>query len=415
MKNPTWDSMKRWIRQEQKTVGLSVLVSILIIIFSYVMGNTTIPLPGEVQVLKDFDDFKEFAGMQRGNVPDSFLFVNVCYDKELVDYEENGIPVGKTVITDRTKLLKLLNEAKKANNYRYIFMDVHFDGSLETPVDSELFQTIASMDRIVIPTHKDNTLKDCVLFAKAAKADYTTTWKVLTFSHYQFLQDDELSVPLKMYVDKKHLKGSGIEKHWGGLWYTDEGRLCQNGVTLLLPICINGSLKDEEGHVRERNYVYLGSDLVDEDFPIEEQIADKIVVIGDLKNDTHSTYLGTQPGSSICMNAYIALMNGNHLVKWWYEFFLFLVYSIVGCFYLKGRSFSVLFSNPWLSVLMSFFSTATLFYIITIIVKWQGFVFNLWVPTTVYSLIDTYIQKRNLFNNKKNEKIINADKLKPVD
>ncbi len=412
MKHRKWDSLKKLLRKERRLLKLSVLISFIITIFSYVMGNSSYPLPGETQVLKDVDDFKEFAGLQRGNVPDSVLFINVCYDKALVDYAENYIPVGKTVITDREKLLKLLTIAKRANNYRYIFMDVFFDENIETPYDSALFHTILSMDRIVIPSHKDGNLKDSSLYKKSANADYITTYKVFSFSRYQFLHGDDLSVPLKMYVDRMNLEDTGINSHLGGLWYSDRGRLCQNSVVLSLPVTIYGSMIDKEGQVRERNYVYLGADLLEEDYPVEEQIADKILVIGDFKNDSHVTYLGAQPGSSICVNAYIALMNGDHLVKWWYVISLFLVYSIVGVFYLNGKSFSSLFLNPWLGVLMSFFSTATLFFIIAIIAQWSGLVFNMWVPTTVYSLIDTYIQKHNLFKTKRNEKINNTIKSK---
>jgi len=408
MKGYWLTNAEKWLKQERNTIKYSVFVSIVITVFSYVMGNTGIPLPGETQVLKDFDDLKEFFGLQRGHVPDSFLFVNVCYDKDMVEYEENGIPVGKTAITDRAKLLRLLQTAYRANNYRYIFLDVIFDNTIETPYDSALFHTIASMDRIVIPSHADVVLKDSVLCEKAANADYLTTWKVATFSRYQYQPNDEITVPLRMYIDRKHVKGNGIEKHCGGLWYTDGGRLCQSAVVLQLPVTMLGSLIDEEGQVRERNYVYLGSDLLEEDFPMEEQIDDKIVVIGDFKNDVHLTYQGNQPGSAICVNAYIALMNGDHIVKWWYVVFLFVIYVIVGYFYLNGKSFSTLFRNPWLGVVMSFFSTATLFLLIAIFVNLFGIVFNMWVPTTVYSLIDTYIQKRNLFKTKKNEKSANA-------
>ena len=53
---------------------------------------------------------------------------------------------------------------------------------------------------------------------------------------------------------------------------------------------------------------------------------------------------------------------------------------------------------------MSFRSTATLFMVIALIAFWHEIAFNMWVPATIYSLIDTYVQKRNLFNKKKNEK-----------
>ena len=193
-----------------------------------------------------------------------------------------------------------------------------------------------------------------------------------------------------------------IKKHWGGLWYTDNGRLCQNSATLLLPIRIMGSLLDEEGQVRERNYIYLGADLLDLDevMPVSEQIDDKLIVIGDFKSDVHSTFLGMQPGSSILFNGYIALSQGAHLVNWLYMGILFVIYIIIGLFYLSGHSFSSMCANPWLSIVLSFLSTATVFLIIALIASWYDIAFNMWVPTTVYSLYDTFMQKYNIYKNK---------------
>ena len=399
MKIPFWNTIKTWIRQHRSLVFLSVLTSTIIIIFTYVMGNSGYPLPGETGALKQITDYKKFLGMQIGNVPDSILFINVCYDKALVPYEENEVPVGNTIITDREKLLQFLTKAKEANNYRYIFMDVFFEEGMETEYDSALFNTIISMDRIVIPKHKGVNMCDSILYQKASNADYATTWQALTFSRYQYIHDEDESVALKIYQDRF---GSDIKKHWGGLWYTDNGRLCQNSATLLLPIRIMGSLLDEEGQVRERNYIYLGADLLDLDevMPVSEQIDDKLIVIGDFKSDVHSTFLGPQPGSSILFNGYIALSQGAHLVNWLYMGILFVIYIIIGLFYLSGHSFSSMCANPWLSIVLSFLSTATVFLIIALIASWYDIAFNMWVPTTVYSLYDTFMQKYNIYKNK---------------
>lgn len=123
----------------------SISLSLVILIFSYLIGNTSFAMPGETALFQKINGWNSFWGVQKGNVPDSLLFINVCYDKELANYEENGIPVGKFVITDREKLLRLLTEAKAANNYRYIFLDIVFENEINTPVDSALFQTIASI------------------------------------------------------------------------------------------------------------------------------------------------------------------------------------------------------------------------------------------------------------------------------
>ena len=408
MMKTLWKNIVNWERSNRKTLRVSILVSLAITLFSYFVGNSMLPIPGEYAAQKQISDFKKFLGVQLGNVPDSVLFINVCYDKELVPFEEEGMPVGNMVITNREKLLKLLTAAKESNDYRYIFLDVIFEDGTVTPFDSALFHTIASMDRIVIPEHKGTKLAADILYAKAANADYATTWKQPTFAHYQFLHDDSIpSVALRMYADRNHLEDNAITPHWGGLWYTDRGRLCHNGATLFMKVIVNGKLLDEEGQARERNYIYLGADLLDMDevVPVKEQIKDKILVIGDYNNDMHTTYVGPQPGSPLCLNAYIMLMNGKHLVSWITVLILFLVYTTVGTFYLRGTSFQTLFANPWLGVIMSFLSTATLFFIIAVIAFWHDIAFNMWVPTTIYSLIDTYVQKRNLFKNKKNEKI----------
>ena len=407
-----WKHIQDWYRNNRKTLRVSLLVSLAITIFSYEVANSLQPMAGEYAAQKQINDFRKFLGLQQGHVPDSILFINVCYDKTLIPYEEQGMPVGNTVITDREKLLSLLTEAKKANNYRYIFMDVCFEEGLETEADSALFHTIASMDRIVIPEHKGVPLADKILYTKTANADYAVTWQQLTFAHYQFLHDDSIpSVALRIYADRNHREGNAITPHWGGLWYSDNGRLCQNGATLFMNIRINGSLLDAEGQELERNYIYLGADLLDlnEVIPIKEQIKDKILVIGDFKGDVHTTYAGPQPGSSLCINAYLMLMEGKHFVNWPNIFIMFIIYTSIGLFYLRGTSFQTLFANPWTGVLMSFFSTATLFFVIAIIAFWHDVAFNMWVPTTIYSLIDTYVQKRNLYKNKKkNEKTHSA-------
>lgn len=394
------NKIKTWIRERRRLLALSVITSAVIILFTYVMGNSGYPLPGETGALKQITDYKKFLGMQLDNVPDSVLFINVCYDKMLVPYEENEMPVGSTVITDRQRLLQFLTKAKAANNYRYIFMDIFFQEGLQSDYDSALFRTITTMDRIIIPKHKGMNLCDSSLYQKAANADYATTWQALTFSRYQFIHDDEASVALKIYEDRCQ---GDIERHMGGLWYTDRGRLCQNSATLLLPIRITGSLIDEESQARERNYIYLGADLLelDEVMPVSEQIADKFIVIGDFKNDKHSTFLGAQPGSSIVFNSYIALTQGAHLVNWPYMAILFVIYIVIGLFYLSGHSFSSLCSNPWISILLSFASTATVFLIIALVASWYDLAFNMWVPTTVYSLYDTFMQKYNIYKNKK--------------
>ena len=124
-----------------KLVG-ALLLSIGIIAASYFIGNSDIPMPDEMKVLRTFDRFMKFSGQYEDNLPDSILLVNVCYDKQLVDYAIHDIPVGQFVITDREKLLRFLTAACEADNYRYIMMDVFFEHNIESPQDSALLTAL---------------------------------------------------------------------------------------------------------------------------------------------------------------------------------------------------------------------------------------------------------------------------------
>ena len=188
-----WQGILQKLRKDRRIYCISAGFSLVIIVGTYLFGNTRHSLPGDNAALTEIYYAKRFLGRTVDNVPDSMLLINVCYDKALVEYEEDGMPVGNMVITDREKLLKLLTIAKAANNYRYIFMDVNFEEGINSPSDSALFQTIKSMDRIVIPNHSKSRMKDSGLYAKSANADYSITWKVRAFSHFQYLRYDSVA------------------------------------------------------------------------------------------------------------------------------------------------------------------------------------------------------------------------------
>ena len=57
----------------------AILLGIGIIAASYFIGNSDIPMPDEMKVLRTFDRFMKFSGQYEDNLPDSILLVNVCY------------------------------------------------------------------------------------------------------------------------------------------------------------------------------------------------------------------------------------------------------------------------------------------------------------------------------------------------
>ena len=364
---------------------VSVILSIGIILASYFIGNSDLPMPDEMKVLRTFDSFMKFSGQYEDNVPDSILLVNVCYDKQLVDYSVHDIPVGQYVITDREKLLQFLTAAYEADNYRYIMMDVFFEQNIQSPQDSALFATIRKMNRIVIANHTDSYLSDSLLKQKSAYADYTVTWKVTKFAHFQFMREgNEPTMPLRIYED---LTGKTI-KQWGPFYYSD-GKLCKNAVTLKLPIRVAEDYSLEAPNILEKRYEFLGADILAHDsiFPISMQLEDKLVIIGDFMTDVHDTYLGPQPGSLICVNAYNALQQGDHYYNWGWAFVQFIVYIIIIYFLMSKLTLGRILPNVYLRMLFHFLSVPTILLIVALIAyATTEYVYNMYIPTFLYWL-----------------------------
>lgn len=368
-----------------KNLLLSALCSIVVLSFSYVLTNTSFPLPDEMQVLQWFDKGRSIGGLNHDNVPDSILMVNVCYDKQLVDYSENGMRVGKYVITDRQKLLQLLTLAHQANNYRYIMLDVVFEQGMQTPYDSALFNLISRMPRLVVANHRDVTLQDSVLLKKAANADYTTTWEETNFTRFQFLNRRGMeSLPLYMFHE---LTGKTIVRC--GPFYSCDGSLCHGAITLQHSVRVTSPYVDTEERLHDKNYVYLGAELLDDELinPVAEQIDGKIVVVGDFLNDRHETYMGLQPGPVICLNAYIALCLGQHYVNGYFLTFVFLLYALIA--YLRLRGFEPNLPWLWMKILFYILSVPLILLVVAVLVYWLfGIVYNIFIPTFVYWVAD---------------------------
>lgn len=314
----------------KRKILISIGVCLFIMLSNYIVCNTSIPLPNELSILQGWGNIKRWLGCNKDSLPNEVLLINVAYDKQLVDYytDEPKMPLGQIAITDRQKLYDFLKIAKTADNYQYIMLDIFFEKGIESEVDSALFSLIASMNRIVIATHEDEYLQDTALYAQAAIADYTMTQEESNFSRFQFLHANRPSIPLRMYQD---ICGKDI-KRWGFLYFSN-GWLCRNGITLKLPINTTELVAKNDNHDK-RNIFNLGVNLLSTNLydPIAERIDGKIIVIGDFKEDEHDTYLGKMSGSIICLNAFYALVRGDHVLLGRFGI-VFLFYLVMGFVY----------------------------------------------------------------------------------
>ena len=264
-------------------------------------------------------------------VPSDIYLINVAYDRELVDLAQDGDTIGNIDITDRSKLLSLLERLRDAD-YKYIMLDVVFDDRCHTEVDSALFNLIASMDNIVIAKSKTSQLANEILMDKARYSNYSQHILESDFVKYEYIQNGEPTLPYQMYLDLGGKKMS----NWCGMYFFN-GRLATKSVILRHPIrLLNESAEDQQvelnGAVSEKVQLNnLGSRVLKyRDNHLMRIVKDKIVVIGDFtENDIHDTYLGKMAGPIINLNAYYALVNDNLSMPYSEIIFIILLYTVI--------------------------------------------------------------------------------------
>ena len=284
---------------------LSLVISIVMLMCSYWVTNLHVPISGEKTVISWYEAIKGIFGKPDYNVENNdVLLIDVDYDKELITKtNEFGRPLGDAYpVTDRRKLLTLLDTLKKRDDYEYVMLDVAFEQGEETDADSALFAVISSMNRIVIPCDSLNALPHEMLQEKAGLAEYYITPVETDFVKYPYLKSDTTlkSMPFVMFED---VFKSKIRKHW--LFYTDDsGRLARRTIVLNLDYLPKPSA-----------WRKIGTDILYADRIKSLITKDKVVVIGSAKADLHATYRDRVSGAIINLNAYQALKDGHHIVS----------------------------------------------------------------------------------------------------
>ena len=310
---------------------MSVINTVVLLFGTYLLNNLSRFTGEDLGQYALVEWCKDKLGMTEkpGELP---LYVNVAYDKQLVDvYDADSLLLGNRDITDRGKLLGLLRQLAEADNYRFIFLDVRFERGYASANDNALFRQIREMPRLVVANHEDMELQDSSIIRKTGLNDFYSTIISTNFVRYPYLVGDSASMPLTAY---RSVDGGDISRQIGCI-YTDRGRLCHRSLFLRFPIR-EYTEYDADG---EKIYYNLGADslFVPAGY-VSELARDKVVVVGDMVDDIHDTYVGPQPGPVITYLAYEALTKGEHLVKPWLVIVLALLFFCISLSLFSHRS-----------------------------------------------------------------------------
>lgn len=292
-----------------------------------------------------------------------YLFINTAYDNSLIDVEtEYGTP-GNTVVTNRemlTELFQTLNQ--KGNNYKYILCDILFDISSIT--DTALENTLIKTKNIVFPSAayniEDENRPKLIFNIKNAPAEYITYKGIVTKMHLVENFTGFKSLPLVMFEDisGRKIKDNGLFLHYKGnyiprsifpRYYVTKPKM-KDRVIALSTLLDMLSMEDNQFY--------------------NENIKNKILIIGNLNEDIHNTSLRIMPGSLVLFNTYLSLYDGYHLIHWTWFIFILLGFGFLIHFSLfrkenqkvqknkiVGEFLKQLASLAFLTILLSFLSS----------------------------------------------------------
>ena len=381
----------------RRVLLISLCNAILLLFLSYFLNNQPLFTGEDLNQYAWMEYIKKKVGLSESVDYKDAIFINVSYDKQLVEKcDEYEMPIGNVDITDREKILDLLNMLEGSNQYRYVILDVRFEKGFRSDIDSVLFAKILGMNNIVIANHEDIELADSALSVKAAISDYASTIVATNFARYKYLYGKNPSVPLTVY---KNLTGNTITKH--GLFYTSGGKLCQNSLFLHFPT--EGFAEyDENGN---KAYYNLGSDILD-NYSASELATlckNKFVFIGDVVEDVHDTYSGLKPGIIITYHALSSLFKGEHIVPSGLMLFLAIIFFFISLSLFREKS--IIESIPFvrhsrsrtLHFLLSFMGYATILFVMVIVLNlFFGVTISILVPSLFFAIQKTIINFKRL-------------------
>ncbi len=354
------------------------------------------------------EKISQFVKPDSTQVDSNELYINVAYDKELVPVkDEHNFDKGVTDITDREKLLQLLTRLKETNQYKYILLDVRFEKGLSTDKDSALFATIKSMPRIVVSHHRDMEMADSSIAEKTARSDYTADYDLSQFTRLELIQDGQITTPLRIFLNITNKKET--YRKFGFF----EVLLIDHKLYELKPFIqfksqfqkkLNeGGVKNHNGQSYQYNYQYyeMGEDILKkyntEDFAIFTK--NKFIIIGDIVEDMHDTYIGQQPGCYILMRATKWLLQGKPIESLPGILAMMLVYFVLICALFGTKPMWQYVpviknvKNGVIQFLLSLMQYTIILYICaTIMYMACGKVYNMLIPIVYFTVVSTIVE-----------------------
>jgi len=270
---------------------------------------------------------KSVFGKDEKPSPNSVLYVDVSGNKSLVEtkdpiYEElTGYHYN--VITNRKDLSDFINFiGDYGKDISLLVLDISFEQN--SPDDSLLQQSINDFPYPILGANK--------LLFKGGLAPQVIDIPTATGS-YLSVDNQFMKYPLYLNDSFPTLPLAMLGKIDGALFkHNTFGPIVNGNISLANPIIdfkirpidfrLNENLSDQNFSIFSLGTLLFEWNFWDE-ADIRALLKDKLIIVGDYKNDIHQTVFGNLPGPIVVHNAYLTLKDGGNLISWiWVLFFL---------------------------------------------------------------------------------------------
>lgn len=398
----------------RKKIGPFLLAAFMLIMV-YFFSNIKYTFSSETQILKWVSAIRVLlANRQPDELQENYVLINVGYDKMLVDSvrDENYLIAGNTDITDRQKLIELLELLKVNNNYKYLMIDVDLTRQYKTIYDDSLFNILSTMDRIAIGIEGDNAndIYDKRIKDLCFPTNYRQTFLESNMLKSPLLFDGRPSLSLKVYQD---ITEREIKKRLG-LFYSDGFSLSRRTIYPELYFTESPDRISSKGKTVTINLLYynLGSRILKKYKSPNRAKAffkDKIIVVGTFNKDSydrHDTYAGEMSGALIEVNELQSLLKGNHRVSFWVFLLFFSIFFILSD-YLLNKNHNIIDNASldlgWrkktfralvvpIALIWTYYSIV-LIVLVAIIFMLTGELYDVYFTSTFLTIIDVIIRK----------------------
>ena len=295
---------------------ISIGHAILLLVFTIIWLNTNFAYGDERHLVQWSSVIKRVVlGIDEDPPKKDFLFINLAYDKALIP-RENGL--GNEVITDREKLTSFLQILKRhQQDVTFTLCDVLLKGKSDK--DSLLQEAVKGIDKIVFPTQLTDSgnTETLSIEVPSAIADYKMI--IGGFLKFKLFQSKQAPT-LPVYLYEKISQHKIISKNG---WYYDNNRLMMNSIIIDYQIRAHELIEEGEYPIISLSELLI----LPEEIIVNEFLKGRMILLGDFNLDKHETIFGETPGTLILLNVFLNLMDGHHIIRFWWIIFLLLSFT----------------------------------------------------------------------------------------